>query len=274
MLIDWFTVIAQAINFLVLVWLMKRFLYQPILDAIDAREERIAKALASADAQQAEANKEREEYRSKNEEFAGERAALLSQAKAEAQSEHQRLLDAARQDAAAFREKRQETLRSDARNLNRALRERTQQEVFAIARKTLSDLSGRRLEEALCEVFLRRLRTLDDGTKSIFAAALQGAADPACLRSVFDLPAQEKASIQSALNETFKAEIPLRFESGANLISGIELAIDGHKLAWNIADYLTMMEQGIGEVLKGKDGADASTPPGSLLEERRENEKA
>jgi F-type H+-transporting ATPase subunit b len=50
MIIDWFTVIAQAINFLVLVWVMKRFLYKPILDAIDAREKRIALALAEAEA--------------------------------------------------------------------------------------------------------------------------------------------------------------------------------------------------------------------------------
>ena len=38
MLIDWFTVVAQAANFLVLVWLLKRFLYKPILGAMDARE--------------------------------------------------------------------------------------------------------------------------------------------------------------------------------------------------------------------------------------------
>jgi F-type H+-transporting ATPase subunit b len=50
MLIDWFTVGAQALNFLVLVWLMKRFLYKPILDAIDEREKRIAAELANADA--------------------------------------------------------------------------------------------------------------------------------------------------------------------------------------------------------------------------------
>ena len=37
MLIDWFTVGAQALNFIILVWLLKRFLYKPILDAIDAR---------------------------------------------------------------------------------------------------------------------------------------------------------------------------------------------------------------------------------------------
>jgi F-type H+-transporting ATPase subunit b len=50
MLIDWFTVGAQALNFLILVWLLKRFLYKPILHAIDEREKRIAAELADADA--------------------------------------------------------------------------------------------------------------------------------------------------------------------------------------------------------------------------------
>jgi len=69
MLIDWFTVGAQTLNFLILVWLMKRFLYKPIIDAIDAREKRIAAELADADAKRAEAQKERDEFQHKNEEF-------------------------------------------------------------------------------------------------------------------------------------------------------------------------------------------------------------
>ena len=85
MLIDWFTVGAQALNFLILVWLMKRFLYKPILHAIDAREKRIAAELADADAKKAEAQKERDEFQHKNEEFDQQRAALLSKATDEAQ---------------------------------------------------------------------------------------------------------------------------------------------------------------------------------------------
>ena len=69
MLIDWFTVAAQALNFLVLVWLMKRFLYKPILHAIDEREKRIAAEMANADKKKAEAEKESDEFKHKNEEF-------------------------------------------------------------------------------------------------------------------------------------------------------------------------------------------------------------
>ena len=158
MLIDWFTVGAQALNFLILVWLMKRFLYKPILHAIDAREKRIAAELADADAKKAEAQKERDEFQHKNEEFDQQRAALLSKATDEAKAERQRLLDEARKAADALSAKRQETLRNDAQNLNQAISRRTQQEVFAIARKALTDLATTSLEERLGEVFTRRLR--------------------------------------------------------------------------------------------------------------------
>src|SRR5271157_1720119 len=114
MLIDWFTVGAQALNFLILVWLMKRFLYQPILHAIVAREKRIATELADADAKKAEAQMERDEFQRKNEEFDQQRAALLSQAAGEAKAERQRLLDDARKEAGALSARRQETLRNDA----------------------------------------------------------------------------------------------------------------------------------------------------------------
>ena len=86
MLIDWFTVGAQVLNFLILVWLMKRFLYKPILSAIDEREKRIAAELADAAAKKAEAQKERDDFQHKNEEFEQQRAALLSQSEGRGES--------------------------------------------------------------------------------------------------------------------------------------------------------------------------------------------
>ena len=119
MLIDWFTVGAQALNFLILVWLMKRFLYKPILHAIDEREQRIAAELADADAKKSEAQKERDEFQHKNAEFDQQRAALLSQATDEVNTERQRLLDAARQAADTLRAKRQDALQREQQSPER-----------------------------------------------------------------------------------------------------------------------------------------------------------
>ncbi len=250
MLIDWFTVGAQVFNFLILVWLMKRFLYKPILNAIDAREKKIAAELADAEAKKADAKKESDEYQHKNEEFDQQRAALLKKATDEANAECERLLDEARKAADALSAKRQASLVEAAHNLNQAISRRTQQEVFAITRKALTDLATVSLEERLGEVFTRRIHELNGETKTKLGEALKTAPDPALVRSAFDLPTEQRAAIQNALNETFAAQIRVRFENAPDLVSGIELTANGQKVAWSIADYLASLEKGIAELLE------------------------
>jgi F-type H+-transporting ATPase subunit b len=250
MLIDWFTVVAQALNFLILVWLMKRFLYKPILDAIDAREKRIAAELADAAAKQTEAQKERDEFQHKNEEVDRQRDELMSQATDEANVERQRLLNESRQTADALRVKRQDAWKREQQHRNDEIARRTREEVFAIARKTLSDLAGSRLEERMSEVFTRRVRELNGEAKEGLAKALKTSSDPALVCSAFELPLEQRAAIQQALNETFSAEIQVRFETAPDVISGIELTANGLKVAWSIEDYLVSLEKSLGELLK------------------------
>ena len=69
------------------------------------------------------------------------------------------------------------------------------------------------------------------------------------MRSAFELPAEQRAAIQQALNETFSAEIQVRFDTAPDLISGIELTTNGQKVAWSIADYLASLENSVGELL-------------------------
>ncbi|UHD16447.1 F0F1 ATP synthase subunit delta [Thiocapsa bogorovii] len=255
MLIDWFTVGAQVINFVVLVWLLKRFLYRPILDAIDAREQRIAAELADADAKRAEARQERETFQHKNQEFDQQRTALFAHAMDEAKTERRRLLDEARQAADALRAKRQDALRQEADQVNQALLHRTQQEVFAIARKTLSDLAGASLEERLVEVLIERLGALEGEAHAVLAEALKTTSEPVRVRSAFELPPAQRATIQTALNSTFETEAPVQFEAGPDLVGGIELTVNGQQVGWSIADYLRSLEQEVGDLLNLQGGA-------------------
>ena len=249
MLIDWFTVGAQVVNFLILVWLLKHFLYRPILDAIDAREDRIAKELADADAKKVQAQQEHETYRKKNETFDKQRATLMDEAQGEAKIERLRLLDEAGQAADVLSAKRQKALRQDTDNLNQAIGRRAQQEVFAITRRALTDLAGTSLEERICDVFIRRLQEMDDKTKAGFAKAVKSDAGPARLRSAFDLAEEQRSALQNALNTVFSAEIQIEFETAPDLISGIELTSNGQKVAWSIADYLLSLQKGVDELL-------------------------
>jgi F-type H+-transporting ATPase subunit b len=259
MLIDWFTVGAQALNFIILVWLMQRFLYKPVLQAIDAREKKIAAELADAAAKEAEAQKQRDEFQKKNEELDQQRAALLKKATEDASVERHRLFDEARKAADASSDKRQEALRNDAQNLNRAISRRAQQEVFAIARKALADLSTTTLEERMAEVFVRRVREMDGPAKATLADAIKKGPDPVVVRSAFELPAEQRAAIEDALKRTFSADARVRFETAPELVSGIDLAASGYKVGWSIADYLGALEKGVAELLDARVETQAKT---------------
>jgi len=261
MLIDWFTVIAQTLNFLILVWLMKRFLYKPILHAIDQREKLIAKELADAAATQSDAQKEREEFQQKNEAFDQQRAALMSKATDEAKAERQRLLDDARQAADDLSAKRLESLRNDVRNMNQDITLRTQQEVFAISRKVLTDLADTSLEKRILDLFINKLKTSKGEEKDQLTAAIKVTRNTVVVRTSFDLSAELSATTERAIKETFGIENQIRFETSSDLISGIELVTDGHKLSWSIADYLKSMENGIAELLDDKVKPEADVEP-------------
>jgi F-type H+-transporting ATPase subunit b len=261
MLIDWFTVGAQALNFLILVWLMKRFLYKPILHAIDAREKRIATELADADAKKAETQKERDEFKRKNEEFDQQRAALWSKATDEAKAERQRLLDQARNESDGLRAKRQDALRSEYQSLSEEITRRTREEVLAIARKVLTDLAGTSLEERMVDVFVRRLRGLNSEEMERLVSALEASPNPVLVRTTFDLPPAQRASIEGAVKETLGTETQVQFDTVPDLVSGIELTANGQKVAWSIADYLASLGKAVDEFLKQQPKPEAKAEP-------------
>ena len=249
MLIDWFTVGAQTLNFGILVWLLKRFLYKPILNAIDAREKRIAAELADAATLKAASKKEHDEFQSKNQAFDEERSGLLSKATEEARMAREHLLADAHRDADSLRVQQDDAMRCDQVKLGKEITRVAAQEVFGIARKALKDLAAADLEERMGEVFTRHLREMDGKAKESLATALKTSSEPAIVRSTFEMPAKERETIQNALNETFSAAIRIRFETAPNTISGIELTVSGQKLAWSIAEYLKELERKLGSLL-------------------------
>lgn len=261
MLIDWFTVGAQALNFIILVWLLKRFLYKPILNAIDARETRIAAELADADAKKADAEKMRDEFDHKNQAFDQQRAALLQKATEDAGTERQRLLDEARKAADDLAVKRRDALHDDAVNLSQALRDLTRQEVFAIARKALTDLAATSLEASMVELLTRHLQTMDSKSKADFGKALKTETGTVVVSSAFDLPEAQRSAVKKALHDTFAANPVIRFKTAPDLVSGIEVTASGQKMGWSIADYLASMEHGVGALLQASDKPKAAPKP-------------
>jgi len=259
MLIDWFTVAAQVINFLVLVWLLKRFLYKPVLNAIDEREKRIAAQLQDAEKKKAEALKEQADFQHKNEEIDHQRVALLADAANAAKTEREKLIAAAHQDAEALRAKLEKANHDEFENLNKAVGTLAQKEAISIARKALTDLAGVNLEQSMAEAFAGRIHSLDDKSRAHFQELLRASQAP-LVRSAFQLSDPQKATIVDSLKPFIGEGTKVGFETKPELIAGIELIANGQKIAWSISDYLGDLSDALGALLDSK-SSPAPLPP-------------
>ncbi len=251
--INWFTVIAQIINFLILVWLLKRFLYKPILKAVDEREKKITAQLKDAEDKKAIAQKEQDDFKNRNDAFDQQKKGLMDKAVAETAAERQKLLDEARSDANKLSVNLETAAKEAQENLSRDIVQKTQQEVFAITRKTLSDLASLSLEEQTVNIFIKRLNELKDEEKKKFIESFKSGAEPVLIRSAFELPEKQQTEIKKTVSEILETETQFKFKTVPEQISGIELTAKGYKLAWSISEYLNSLEKTIAETFKEKE---------------------
>ena len=148
-----------------------------------------------------------------------------------------------------MRAKRQAALQSEQRNLNQEIIRWTQKEVFAITRKTLADLASTSLEERMGDVLVGRVRALTGAAKEQIATAFKSSDHQVSVHSTFELPPAQKSAIESAVKETFAPDAQVQFETAPELVCGIDLSTNGHKVSWSIADYLATLEKSAGELL-------------------------
>jgi F-type H+-transporting ATPase subunit b len=259
MQINWFTVIAQIVNFIVLVWLMKRYLYKPILSAIDDREKKIAGELADAKSQKASAKAEHDEFDKKNNAFDQDKKQMMDKAVADAGAERQKLIDAAKNDAQALRDKLEKASAALQEHMTDQIAQKTQQEVIAITRKALTELASSNLEEQVVNTFIKKIDTLDDKGKTDFIKAFQSDKKLVTISSAFDLPAVEQKNIVKSIDKILGAGAKYTFKSAPEIIGGIELSTNGYKLCWSISAYISSLEKSIAAASKAKPAAPKKT---------------
>jgi F-type H+-transporting ATPase subunit b len=248
-LIDWFTIIAQIVNFLILVALLRRFLYRPIVNAMQAREAHIASQLGEAEQKLSEARQAGQRYEQQRAELEAAREDLLREAREAAEARRRELLQQARQEFQEAQARWQSLLQQEQAAFRHELRERAGRQTLAVARQALSDLANADLERQIVAVFVERLRGLDDETRAALAAAGGDGQSPLRLVTGFDLPAEARDQLRQALRDQLGAGIQPEFVTVPEVLAGIELRADGHKLAWSLDGYLDRLEERLAQVL-------------------------
>ncbi|OEU74980.1 MAG: hypothetical protein BA869_11405 [Desulfuromonadales bacterium C00003107] len=252
MLIDWFTVAAQTVNFLLLIWLLKRFLYGPILQAMERREARIEGRLQEARLEHEVAREEAAEYQRLNREMEERRTDSLRQVAEEAGQHRQQLIDQGRAEASALAEAWKAAVCRDRQLFMSDLKKRIGSEVLQIARKSLNDLTGCDLATLLAERFVARFATLDQEQQSSCRTAAETSG--VLVRSAVTLEDPIRSRLEAGLQPLVGPDAEISYCIADDMSLGIELILGGLKLSWGVDSYFAELERQIDLQLEEVDG--------------------
>ncbi len=241
MQVDWITTIAQIINFLVLVYLLKRFLYAPIVSAMTNREAKIAQRLDLAQQQSTAAQQQMEDYHKKVHQFDQQREQLLEEAKREAEAQRIQLMDMLRGEIATIRERWQGEVQREQQAFLAQARKMVGEQVCVVARQALGDLADAELEEQMLGVFIKQLTEVTTLDKAKLASS--AVAKGLTVHSRFPLSTPQQKKISATIHGQIGPEIIIHFEPAPELICGINLKGEGFKLEWNIDSYLSGIDE-------------------------------
>lgn len=252
MLIDWFTVGAQIVNFLILVVVLKYLLYDRIIAAMDERERTIRSRIEEAEEKKKEAQEEAENYHHKVTEYDQKRDHMLSQAKEEVESERKDRMEKARHEVDQIQKKWIEGIQQQRDSFLDDLRKRVGKQVVSIARQMLQDFAYAELEQQMVEVFLNRIQKMDKDQKKEIAELLSKADHKVTVHSVPEISPQGKQKITKALRDCINHSLEVDYQLSPEMILGLEVRLPGHKIAWSIEDYLGSLESRIAKELDEK----------------------
>lgn len=248
MTVDWLTVGAQVVNFLVLVYLLKRFLYGPVVRAMARRDAAIAERLREAEQRRQDADAEAQRHREARETLEAQRERLLARAREEAEDLRRALEKEVRRETDEVRAGWRLEVEREQEAFLRDVRRHAAEQFEALARKALADLASVELESHMARVLLQRLGDLDDERRAALTRAT-ASGEPVRVRSAFELPAAVKRHLTAELRESLGTEAEVIYERADDVVCGVELRAAGESLAWSLEGYLDTLEQRLADAL-------------------------
>lgn len=236
MQIDWFTFSAQIINFLILLWLLRKFLYGPLLNIMQNREEKISSRLEEASGKLAEAERKSREYENKLGELKKQKSAWLEEAKKEAESLKLELVQEARNEVEKVRRKWVKSVETEKRVFLDELADRSFQKIIDIVEQIVVDLADMPLEKQAIKRFISRLEEMKDEEKNQMMDTLD--AGSVEIATAFPTDDEDREKIDTTIQSLLESKEKCRYTHDPGLGFGVELRSNGWKTGWNLKGYL------------------------------------
>jgi F-type H+-transporting ATPase subunit b len=237
-LINWFTVIAQIINFLILMVLLKIFLYDRIVKIIDEREKKIADSLNKADKKRQEAEELEKSLQDEKHQMENKRKEMLEEIEKEVKERKKQMIEDAHSEIDHLKAQWRESLYREKKNFLDNMQQMIVEQTVSLAGQILQNLADAELQEHVIDLFIKRFKDMDQDEKKQVSKIIQESGNRITLQSPFDIDAARKHKIMAVLREELADQVQVDYEIDPELFLGLNLKFRGRKIAWNLSDYL------------------------------------
>lgn len=236
--LNWSTFVLEIINFLILVWILKRFLYRPVLDVIARRRAGIEKTLADAKALQAEAGRVRGQYEGRLEDWDRERRQARATLDGELEAERLRGLAALQATLQQEREKADVAQAHRQQDATRRIEETALKQAARFATRLLEKSAGPDTQERLVALVTGELGQLPEARIAAIRNNHAMAAGEIQVTSAFPLADAQRLQLEQALSAVTGPGRSLRFELDSTLLAGVRITLGAWVLGANVRDEL------------------------------------
>lgn len=259
MQIDAFTFLAQIINFLILLWLLKKFLYGPVLKVMKKREDEVSARLEEARIKLKKAEDLGIEYQDKMEQLEERKENWLEEAKQDAESYKKELMHTARSAIEKIESKWQESIKLDRISFLESLERRSFLKIVETVERIITDLADGNLEEQALKIFLGKLKQMDSKEKErITKMAVGGNIE---IMTSFEMNETYKIIFINTIHELFSREIGCLFKTDLDLGFGVEIRTNGWKSGWNLKSYLDDLRSDLENFIDAEYGSKRESKP-------------
>jgi F-type H+-transporting ATPase subunit b len=237
--LDWTTFVLEILNFLVLVWLLKHFLYRPVKGVIAKRQKGIEEQLRQADEKQQQAEALREQYENRLSDWESEREQGRQQLQREIEEERQRLQAVLQQEIEAERERASVLGKRELEEQRRQIEVNALEQGAHFVARMLEAIASPEVQGKLFEHLLEELEHLPPAQREALHSAVEnGKRVVADVMSAFPLDEAQQQQLQEQLGKRVPHPLQYAFHVDRKLIAGLRITIGPWVMHANLHDEL------------------------------------
>ncbi len=248
--VDFVTLAAQVVNFLILVAILWFLLFKRVLKAMDERENRIASTLDDAEKRARETDEERKSLRKKHDELEENREKMMAKMRDEVESQRKKLEKRARNEVEEQQKKWESAMRSRQERTISELRRKAALEAVDLSSHILRDLANDDLQTRAVEQLLTRIGENAGKDVEDIRNVIRERNETCVVAAPRELRENERKKIEARLKEFADGAVSIQYDLDPELIMGLEIRVDGKRLTWAVPDYLDRVSEKIERALQ------------------------